>query len=357
MSFGVLRRIGGPLRAPDEVRDAVYLMTGDTAAKQSRFWLLLALAAVIASAGVLADSTATVIGAMIIAPLATPIQGVAVGLAGGELRELLWSARLVLLAGLVVVAIGALSALVLPELVPADHNDQITGRVSPTLVDLVAAAATGLAGALAIARRDIGDIVPGVAIAVSLVPPLAVVGITAVDGAWGDSLGALLLFTTNVLAIIVLGALLYSLLGLLPARPGSPAMRRPVYSVVAGAGIVVVLALAAATFNAVRLQNRTAAARDVATAWTERNGEELVTVRYQGDTLLVLVEGGTDGSGRRRLADAARRRRAQRHAGRGQPGRRRATRRGRSPLTAPWSTGSDSEIGTARCSACAGATP
>ncbi len=292
-----LTRIGGQLRTPDEVRDAVYLMTGDTAAKQSRFWLLLAVAAVIASAGVLGDSTATVIGAMIIAPLATPIQGVAVGLAAGELRELLWSARLVVIAGLVVVALGALTALLLPELVPPESNSQITGRASPTLVDLVAAAATGLAGALAIARRDISDIVPGVAIAVSLVPPLAVVGITAVDGAWDDALGALLLFTTNVLAIVVLGGILYSLIDLLPAQPGVPVMRRPVYSVVAGAGIVVVLALAAATVNAVRLQNHATAAHDVAAAWAARHGEELATVRYQGDVLVLVVEGTTDGGG------------------------------------------------------------
>jgi uncharacterized hydrophobic protein (TIGR00271 family) len=283
------------MRTPDEVRDAVYLMTGDAAAKQSRFWLLLVLAAVIASCGVLTNSTATVIGAMIIAPLATPIQGVAAGLAGGELRELLWSARLVLLAGLAVVAIGALCAVVLPELVPLDRNSQITSRVSPTLIDLVAAAATGLAGALAIARRDIGDIVPGVAIAISLVPPLAVVGVTAVAGDWNDSLGALLLFTTNVLAIIVLGAILFSVVGLLPAAPDAPAMRRrPVYSVVAGAGIVVVLALAAATANAVRLQNRTAAAHDVAAGWAKDNGQKLVSVRFHGTTLLVVVEGDAD---------------------------------------------------------------
>jgi uncharacterized membrane protein len=139
---GLLTRIGGPLRTPEEVRDAVYLMTGDTVAKQSRFWLLLVLAAVIASAGVLADSTATVIGAMIIAPLATPIQGVAVGLAGGELRELLWSAQLLLLAAVVVIALGAACALALPELVPLDRNGQITGRVSPTLVYLLAASET-----------------------------------------------------------------------------------------------------------------------------------------------------------------------------------------------------------------------
>ncbi len=233
---------------------------------------------------------------MIIAPLATPIQGVAVGLAGGELRELLWLARTVLLAAVVVVALGALTAVVLPELVPLDRNAHITGRVSPTLVDLVAAAATGLAGALAIARRDIGDIVPGVAIAVSLVPPLAVVGITAVAGEWGDAVGALLLFTTNVLAIIVLGAVLYSVLGLLPRQPGAPPMRRPAYSVVAGAGVVVVLALGAATANAVRLQTQTGAAHDAAAAWAKRNGEELATVRFQGDTLVIVVEGDADGS-------------------------------------------------------------
>jgi uncharacterized hydrophobic protein (TIGR00271 family) len=295
--IGVLARIGGPLRTPDEVRDAVYLDSGDTAAKQSRFWLLLVLSAVIASAGVIADSTATVIGAMIIAPLATPIQGVAVGLAGGELRELLWSARMVVLAGLVVVGLGAFMALALPELVPTQANSQITGRVSPTLVDLVAAAATGLVGALAIARRDIADILPGVAIAISLVPPLAVVGITASGGEWDDALGALLLFATNVLAMIVLGGLLYSLLGLLPAQPGAPRMRhRPVYSVVAGAGVVVVLALGAATVNAVRLDDQRAAARDVAVPWAERNGEQLLTVRYQGDTLVLVVEGDADAS-------------------------------------------------------------
>ena len=81
--------LSGELRTADEVRDAVYLFTGDAPAKLSRFWLLLVLSAVIASAGVIGDSTATVIGAMIIAPLATPIQGIAWGLAAGELRELL----------------------------------------------------------------------------------------------------------------------------------------------------------------------------------------------------------------------------------------------------------------------------
>jgi uncharacterized hydrophobic protein (TIGR00271 family) len=280
---------GGELRTAEEVRDAVYLFSGDAPAKLSRFWLLLALSAVIASAGVRGNSTATVIGAMIIAPLGTPIQGIGVGLAGGELRALLQSTRILVIAGLAVVAIGAAAELVLPQIVAPASNGQITSRVAPTLIDLVAAAATGLAGSLAIARRDIGDILPGVAIAISLVPPLAVVGITAADGSWDEALGALLLFTTNVLAIIVAGSLLYSLLGLLPGQQG--VRRRPAYVVVGAAGTVIVVALSVATFRTVQLQQRQAAASDVATSWAERNGEHLVNTHYEGDALVLLVEG------------------------------------------------------------------
>jgi len=304
--MSLLASLTGELRTPEEVRAAVYLFGDEAQAARSRFWLLLILASVIASAGVLADSTATVIGAMIIAPLATPIHGVGVALAGGELRALLASARTLLLGGLTVVAIGAGCAFVLPELVSTAGNSQITGRTAPTLLDLVAAAATGLAGSLAIARRDIGDILPGVAIAISLVPPLAVVGVTASDGAWDDALGALLLFTTNVLAIVVMGSVLYSLTGLLPQQGEVPRMR-PAYTVVAAAGVVVVLALAVATFRTVQLERRQNAATAVAREWAAGNGERLLTTRYQGDALVVVVEGagGGDDAQLLRLLDDA----------------------------------------------------
>jgi hypothetical protein len=111
------------------------------------------LSTAIATTGVIGDSTATVIGAMIIVPLAIPIQGAAVAIAYGELRPLLLSVAVVAAAMAVVVALAALMAVVLPELHLAGQNSQITGRASPTLVDLVAAAATGLAGSFAVGRR------------------------------------------------------------------------------------------------------------------------------------------------------------------------------------------------------------
>jgi uncharacterized hydrophobic protein (TIGR00271 family) len=300
-------RITGESRTPDEIRDAVYLFTGDATAKQSRFWLLLVLSTVIATAGVIGDSTATVIGAMIIAPLAVPIQGAAVAIAYGELRPLLLSAAVVGGAMAVVVGLAAAIAFVLPELHPPSHNSQITGRASPTLVDLVAAGATGLAGAFAVGRRDIGDILPGVAIAISLVPPLAVVGVTGTEGDWDSAWGALLLFLTNVLAIVVLGTAVFGALRVRYGRSRDPAFRsRPVYSVVAIASVLVVAALAVATYRTVELSNRRDAATRIGSDWASDHGERLVGVRFDGDELVLIVEGSTDGAGDAELTELLR---------------------------------------------------
>jgi uncharacterized hydrophobic protein (TIGR00271 family) len=287
----------GAFRTPDEIRDAVYLFGADVKAKQSRFWLLLVLSAVIATAGVIQDSTATVIGAMIIAPLALPIQGAAVAIAYGEVRPLLLSVAIVAGAMAAVVGLAALIAVVLPELHPPSSNSQITGRASPTLVDLVAAATTGLAGAFAVGRRDIGDILPGVAIAISLVPPLAVVGVAGVAGDWGSAGGALLLFLTNVLAIVVVGMAVFGSLRVAQARPADPAFRsRRVYTIVAVAAGLVVAALTVTTYRTVELSDWRSAAQRIGSDWAESNGERLLLVRFDGDTLVLTVEGLTDGA-------------------------------------------------------------
>lgn len=293
--LSIRRMIDSEARTLDEVRDAVYLFEGDREAKQGRFWLLLVLATGIATAGVLADSTATVIGAMIIAPLAIPIQGVAAAIAFGELRALFSSATTLLAAILVTIGLAAFLAWALPEVNPLAHNSQVAGRVSPTVIDLVAAAVTGLAGAVAIARRDIGDILPGVAIAISLVPPLAVVGVTAVGGDWSGALGALVLFLTNMLAIIVVGTLVFSALRARQADRDASALR-PAFSVVAVASVVVILALGVATYRTVEVANWQQEAIRIGSGWAERNDEKLITARFHGDRLILLVEGRSDGS-------------------------------------------------------------
>src|SRR5688572_32287855 len=98
--------LGGQLRSPEEVRDAVYLHRGDAAARLSRFWLLLVLAAVIASAGVVGDSTATVIGAMIVAPLMVPILGTVVAVVLADRTNVIRCLALVVTGAAAVVLIA-----------------------------------------------------------------------------------------------------------------------------------------------------------------------------------------------------------------------------------------------------------
>jgi uncharacterized membrane protein len=105
----------------------------------------------------------------------------------------------------------------------AATNSQVAARVTPRLVDLVAALATGAVGSVALARPDVSDTLPGVAIAISLVPPLAVAGLTLQSGSPGQCLGALLLFATNVVAILASGIVVMALY-----RAGRCPARRPV---------------------------------------------------------------------------------------------------------------------------------
>ena len=120
----------------------------------------------------------------------------------GNLRRCL---LLLIIGAATVVALSWLVGLFVPFPVVAATNSQVAARVTPRVVDLVAALATGAVGSVALARSDISDTLPGVAIAISLVPPLAVVGLTLESGAPHQALGAFLLFTTNVVAILASG--------------------------------------------------------------------------------------------------------------------------------------------------------
>jgi len=181
-----------------------------------RFTVLLFLSTVIAAFGVINDSTATVIGAMIIAPLMTPIMATAAAIVMGKMDWSLRSLLLVVLGVLLVIItsllIGALVNAV--SFISFTQNSQITSRISPRLTDLCIALASGAAGAFAMSRDDIADSLPGVAISISLVPPLCVVGIALSAGQWSAAEGAMLLFLTNFFSILLAGGGVLALLGL-----------------------------------------------------------------------------------------------------------------------------------------------
>ncbi|WP_433221235.1 TIGR00341 family protein [Dactylosporangium sp. CS-047395] len=197
-------------RTMAELADEVDLDRGERAAKRSAFWSMLTLAAVIAAAGILADSTATVIGAMIIAPLSRPIMGMALGIVTADRRLLRHAAAAVAGGIVVVVAIGVLASLAVPSGTNLLANTQVSGRTAPRLADLLAAVATGMAGAVGLSRRDVSDVLPGVAVAISLVPPLAVAGVCLGQGELALAAGALVLFASNVLSLVLAGTAVFA---------------------------------------------------------------------------------------------------------------------------------------------------
>ncbi|MEM6500791.1 MAG: DUF389 domain-containing protein [Cyanobacteria bacterium P01_C01_bin.89] len=164
------------------------------------------VSAIIATVGLLTDSTATIIGAMIVAPLMGPISSMAFALSLGN-RQLLKHAFISLFIGVLITVSLAYSIALLSEL--HSFNEEIVSRVQPTLLDLIVALAAGAAGAFAISKSSVADALPGVAIAVALAPPLCVVGIGIAMGSSLVFQGAGLLFLTNLAGILFSGTLVF----------------------------------------------------------------------------------------------------------------------------------------------------
>jgi uncharacterized hydrophobic protein (TIGR00271 family) len=256
--------------------------------KLSGYWALLVLAAVIATAGIVSDSTATVIGAMIVAPLMTPILGTVLSVVTGDGHNLLRCLLLVVCGALTVILVGYLTGLFVPVPVDAATNSQVSSRVNPTLMDLFAALATGAVGSFAVVRSDVSDTLPGVAIAISLVPPLAVVGLTLEAHKPHQASGAMLLFLTNVAAIMLSGLVVMALyrVGQL-AQPRSSLGSRIVTLVV----VVGVLILAGPlAVDSERITSQELSRSDVirvADEWAAARGWEVVGVAATGGPVRV----------------------------------------------------------------------
>lgn len=162
-----------------------------------RFLLLITLSAAIATLGLLQNSAAVVIGAMLVSPLLGPIMGVGFGLATLE-ANLIKRSLLTLAAGVVLAIATAMLIIWLSPI--ADVTDELRARTQPTLLDLGVAVVGGIAGVYAIMRKLSGVMV-GVAIATALVPPLSTVAFGIVTFRADFATGAGLLFLTNTLAI------------------------------------------------------------------------------------------------------------------------------------------------------------
>lgn len=290
----IARKIGFDPDYLEAFEEKLFISGPQTARRLTNFFVLLILATVIATYGVLSDSTATVIGAMIVAPLMGPIMATAAAVVVGSGHRALKSLALVAAGVVVVIVASYLLTLTVPDIsISFEDNAEITSRISPGLLALITALASGAAGAFITAREEIADSMGGVAIAISLVPPLCVVGIATNQGEWEAATGAFTLFVTNFLAILLAGGITFMLggLGRLALRNEDQRLRRHAFAVIVLATLLVAIPLSITTYQALDDAFETRSATGDVTDWLASTNYRNVLVSVDGGTVHVTVEG------------------------------------------------------------------
>lgn len=277
----------GHLDHAEQLKILTQLLPAQNRRSVGRFTLMQALSVTIAVMGLALDSAAVVIGAMLIAPLMTPIItfSAAVGLGLG--RRAVQAAFLVVAGAVGSIGFAWLLAWLLPSV---EIGSEVLSRTAPDVRDLIVAVAAGAAGAYATAREDVSGALPGVAVAVALVPPLAATGVLLEADLLVLAEGSALLFLTNLLAIIVSALIVLLATGVIPTVKLAFKSARIALTTL---GIVVATALIAIPLTARSLEAADASQQNSEVAETVDDwiGDlQLTRVRLDVDGTVVTVE-------------------------------------------------------------------
>jgi uncharacterized hydrophobic protein (TIGR00271 family) len=199
----------------------VQMQLRDASAPDFDYFVMVLLSAAIASFGLLTDSVATIIGAMLVAPLMSPILGIGLASIRGDTNLLKDAASAVLRGALIAVVLSALVTWaneLLPFVSVQELPAEVLSRTRPTPIDLGIALAGGLAATYALVQPGLSAAMPGVAIATALMPPLCAVGVGIALGEWDVAQGAFMLFLTNAITIAASATSLFYILGFSLAR-------------------------------------------------------------------------------------------------------------------------------------------
>jgi uncharacterized hydrophobic protein (TIGR00271 family) len=196
--------------ASEERYKNLFISLRDESRPTPQYLVLMVLSTLLATLGVFLDSASVVIGAMILAPLMAPMVSFSMGVLRKDGQLFYGSLRTIAVGVLLSIAAAALMTSLIPF---QSMTGELAGRLRPSLLDLLVAIFSGIAAAFAKADTKIAPSLAGVAIAVALVPPLAVVGIGV---GWMDGYivsNALLLFLTNLVGIVLAATLTFLVLG------------------------------------------------------------------------------------------------------------------------------------------------
>lgn len=202
-------------RATYEEFKELFSVLKDNAELTQAYLVMMLLSTLITTFGLYANSAPVIIGAMILAPLISPLVSFSMGLIRFDVVLLKTSFKTIVIGTLASLLVAAVVSLIIPLKIV---TSEISSRLTPTLLDLGIAVASGVAAAFAHAKEGIAKSLAGVAIAVALVPPLVVAGIGIGWLDWSVFSGAFLLYLTNLAGIIMFGGLTFLLLGFAPFK-------------------------------------------------------------------------------------------------------------------------------------------
>ncbi len=197
-------------REPAKSQALERLVTGST--PDFNFFLLIVLAVLMATIGLLIDSASVVIGSMLIAPILYPVLSLALAITLSD--YILFYRSIITLGKAVALAVGL--ALLTTILSPGsiELTNELAGRIEPSLAYFMIAAISGLAVAYSLFQADLNEAFPGIAVSVALLPPLAAVGVMLGMNDFSAAAGALALFAVNVVGILFAALITFSLMNL-----------------------------------------------------------------------------------------------------------------------------------------------
>ena len=265
------------------------LFLADGAPWVARFGFLLSMSVIIATLGLANNQPAAVIAAMVIAPLMTPVLGIAAGVMLGLVRQVARLTLIVLASSAAAVAFGWLVSF---TLVVHDVTAEELSRTTPRMRDFAIALAAGAAGMYGIVRKDLSGVLPGVAIAVALVPPLGTIGIVLELGEWSLARGAALLYAMNIVAIVLAAMVVLVVTDFI----SSPSIRNPKVIIATVFLLMVAVAIAIPVWNNSReLDERAvfiAHVSDAVLGWSESHpGYEIFQRTVEQDSVSLVIVG------------------------------------------------------------------
>ncbi len=275
------------LHDKEDERSVVELVKAGSVFRGTNLWILM-FAILIASLGLNVNSTAVIIGAMLISPLMGPIIGMGFAIGVSDMEMLKQALKSYGVATLISVVTATLYFFLSPL---SEAQSELLARTSPTLYDVLIAFFGGAAGVLALTCKSKGQVIPGVAIATALMPPLCTAGYGLATAQWGYFFGAFYLFFINTVFIATatfLGVKLLRFHATKASDGGTSARSRKVITFVV---VLTLIPAAVMTVNIVRenvLENKV---NEFVRQELGQSGTQILSSQTVHDTLRLVAVG------------------------------------------------------------------